>query len=100
MAARGSVVRSVVDSLCATLGPSLRSLVENFLADLNKAVGEAFCASSLDSQARADAAIDGITLCFTGGAASKNGGSSTKSWHVVDTPVDPEVIMLKVVPFL
>lgn len=40
--ASDTVIRSVVDSLCASLAPSFRSLVGNFRVGLSKSVSEAF----------------------------------------------------------
>lgn len=76
------------------LGTLLRSLVENFRADLNKPVNEAFRVGSIGFQFHANAAIDGITLRCLECAASHDCDSSTKDEDVVDPLVDPEVITL------
>lgn len=91
---RDAVIRSVVEDSCATLGPSLRSFVENFGAGLNNSVSEAFRAGFIGSQLHDGAAIDRITLRFSGGGASENGGGYTKGRDVFDPSVDSEVIEL------
>lgn len=52
-------------------------------------MSEAFWACSIGSQFRADAAVDGITLRFSEGAASENGYGSTKREEIVHTPAGP-----------
>lgn len=85
--------RSILEEFCSLLSPSQRSLVENFYTGLNKLVSEAFCASSVPSQ-QASVAIDGITLCFSEGAASDNIEGFDIDEEVVDPPANPEVIGL------
>lgn len=74
------------------LGPSHRSLVENFCAVLNKLVSEAFLAGSIGSQFHACAAVSNITIRFLEGATPDDGNGSTKAADVVDPAVDPEII--------
>lgn len=57
-------------------------------------MSEAFRAGSVDSQFHVGTAIDSIFFRFSGGAASEDGGGSTKGEDIVDPPVDPEVIEL------
>lgn len=64
------VIRSIVKHSCASLGPILRGLLDNFRAGLNKSVNEVFCAGSIGPPSHADTAIDGVTVCFSEGAAS------------------------------
>lgn len=49
LGARDAFFRYIVEHSCATLGPSLKSLVENFGTGLNKSVDEAFRAGSIAS---------------------------------------------------
>lgn len=51
-------------------------------------------AASIGSQLHDDAAIDGITLHFSGGAAFEDGGGSTKGEDIVDPLFYPEIIEL------
>lgn len=94
LSASDAAIRYIFEDSCALLRPSLRSLVENFYAGLNKPVSKAFCADSTRSQFHADAAIDCIKLRFPEGALSDDGDGNTKREGVVDPPADPEVIKL------
>lgn len=94
LSARDSVVRSVVELSCATLGLSFRDLVNIFRAGLNKAVGETFRSGSLDFQFPANTAVDDITLRYLRDAALEDSRSSTKGEDVFDRPVDPKVSKL------
>lgn len=80
--------------LCATLGPSLRTLVDNFRAGLSKSVSETFRAGSNRSQVHPDASVHGITLFFLEGAALHEGGGSSKDREVVDLQADAEAVEL------
>lgn len=73
------VNRSVVVDSCASYGLSLRQLVENFRAGLNKSASEAFCVGSIKSQFFADDSIDGLTLRLSEEAASDDSEGSTKN---------------------
>lgn len=92
LSAKDGVIVSIVDNLCASLGPSLRGLLEIFCVGLDKSVIEAFRASSIGSQFNGDAVNDGITLCFSKGAASEDGEGSINSEDVIEPPADPKVI--------
>lgn len=83
---KNTVIRSIVEDLCASRGPFLRSLAKNFRAGLKKSVSEAFCASFIGSQFHADAAIDGIAIRFFECAPSDDGVGSTESEDVIDFP--------------
>lgn len=76
------------------LWSSLRALVENIRAGLNKSVNEVFRAGSVDSLFHVDNAIDSITLRYPEGALSDDGDGSTKGEEVVDPPAKPEAIEL------
>lgn len=87
--ATDAVTRSIVEDSCPSMGPLLRSFVENFHADLNRLLSERFRAGPVVSQFHANVAIDGITSRFLEGAVSDNGDGSTKCGDVIDPPVDP-----------
>lgn len=91
---RDVVVRPVIADSCQTLGPSLRDIFENFRAGVNKSVNETFPAGSIGSQYPVHAAIDITAPRCSEGAASDDGGGSTKSEDVVGPPADPKVIEL------
>lgn len=48
LSAKHGVTRYIVKDSCALLGPSHRGLVENFRADLNKSLSQAFPTGSID----------------------------------------------------
>lgn len=54
----------IIEDLCASLGPSLGGLDNNFCAGLNKLLDEAFRECSIGSQIHADTTIDRITPPF------------------------------------
>lgn len=82
-------IRSIVEDLCAPLGPSLSSLVENFCADHNKSVSKAFRIGSIGSQCYDAAAISGIKICFSKGAALDESDGFTKGEDVSDSMLTP-----------
>lgn len=94
MSARDGVSRSIVEDSSASLGPSLKDLVENLRAALNKSAEKAYCAGSIISHFHAVIAIDDITVRLSEGAASDDGDASTKDEDVVDPQADLEVIEL------
>lgn len=87
-------MQSIFENSCTSLGPSLRDLVGNFHASLNKSVDEVFRASSIGSQFHDDIANNGITLRFLKVAALEDGDGFTESEDVFDPPADPEVIKI------
>lgn len=92
--ARDAVIRSIVKDSCATLEPSLRGLIENFRADPDRSMSEAFCVGSTGSQFHADTAIDGITFRFSRRAATDDDGGFAKGEDVFDRVGGTEVIEL------
>lgn len=62
LAAKDSVVKSIVQALCPTLGPSFSNLAGNFHARRNKSLIDAFRIGSGDAQLHAYTAIDGINF--------------------------------------
>lgn len=92
--ARDAVTRCIAEDSCAMLGPSIKSLVDDFCADLNKLVSETLRATSIGSHFHADAGVDGIALCVLEGAASDNGDGFTKGEDVFYPPADRNVIAM------
>lgn len=86
---RSGITRSIVEDSCASLVLSLRKLVANFRAVLNKSVTEAFGAGCIGFQLFANTAIDGITVHDLKGAAWDDGDGSTKNEDFVDPTADP-----------
>lgn len=74
--------------------PSLRILVENFHAGLNKVVSGAFRADSFGSQWHANVTMNGITLRVSEVAASDDVDGSAKVEDIVHPLADPEVVEL------
>lgn len=66
-------MRFIVQELCVSIGPSLRSVVENFCVDFDRSVNEAVHAGSVGSQFHIDSAIEDITLRFSESTASDDG---------------------------
>lgn len=91
---RDAVIQSIVKDSCATLGPSLIGLFENFSTGLHTCSSKAFCTVSIGSWFHAVAAIDGITLRFLEGDASRDDGGPAKGEDIVDSSLDSEVIEL------
>lgn len=94
LAAKDTAIEPVVAASCATLWPSIRSLVESFRVVLNKSVGNDFQIGSLDTQLHADTAIDGVTLHFAEDAASEEDGEFFKGKDLVDPAGSVEIIEL------
>lgn len=94
VAAKNAVIRYIVEYSCVTLGQSLRDLVENFRESLKTSVSEAFRTGFFGSLFLEDAAIDGISLRFSGGATLEDGSDFTKGEDVVDPPAHHKVIEL------
>lgn len=92
LAARDTVARCIIEYFFATLAPSLTFLAAKFCASRNESVNVALRVGSNTFQFHADTTVDGISLTFSGDAASENGRRSTKGGDVADPPVDPEVI--------
>lgn len=88
--------RSIVENSIASLWPSIRSLAENFGPGFNWSVNESFREGSIASHIHTAAAVEGITLRSSKGAASDDGDGAANVGNVVDLPLDPEVIELKV----
>lgn len=92
LATTDAVVRYFVEGLWATVSQSVRSLVANYCAGVNKPVGEVFRASSFCSHFHADTGIGGITLGILRGAASEGATVSTSYDGVFDWPVGNHLI--------
>lgn len=83
-----------------SLAPSLRGLVDSYRAGLNKSEAEAFRAGFIGYLCRVHTAIYGITFRFSEGAALDDGYGSTKGGDIVDSPLHPKVVQLRLVfPF-
>lgn len=89
---RDAVIRSIDKDSCATLGPPFKSLVEIFRACHNSTLSKYFRAGSMGSHFLAYLAIDCINFRFLYGAASDEGGESTKAEDVVDPRLKPKSI--------
>lgn len=72
------VIQAIIEDSCTLLGPSLRTLVDDFRAGLNESVGKAFRACSIVFQFHAIPAIEGSALRLSDGVASDDDDGCTK----------------------
>lgn len=94
LSTRNGVIQSIIEDLCALLGPSFRSLTENFHVSLTKSVNEDFPVAFIASQFYVNTVRDDITFRFSKGTWSEDGDGLTKSEDVVGPLADCEVIKL------
>lgn len=88
-----------MQGLGATLELCLRVPVGNFCKGPNNSIGTDFCNGFIDVQTHADTANDGSTLHVSRGAASEEGGASSRVDDVFDPTSDRKIIKLYVVLF-
>lgn len=91
---RDTVIPSIIKYSCVTLAPSLMNSVKTFRALLNKSVSQTVRTGSIGSQLYAVAAIDCVTIRFSQGTSSEDGGGSTRGEDVTAPTVETDVIEL------
>lgn len=94
LSAKNAVVGCIVQYFSDTVRSSIKFLVQNFHAGVDRSVSGAFRVESVDVKLHGHAAVDEITPGPLGSVVSRDGGAFTKGNVVVDSTSDTDVIEL------